>query len=156
MATTRAEIDSFLKEKRLAIVGVSRSGEGFGLTVMRALTEKGYEVVPINPLAPVIAGRACAASLAALPFSVGGVIVVVPPSEAVGVLEQAANAGIRKAWLAQGSSSGEALRACEAHGISVIHDECILMFVEPVQGIHRLHRWFRKIFGTLPAEAAKV
>ena len=50
MATTRAEIDKFLSNHRIALVGVSRNPQDFSRAVFRELTARGYDVVPVNPL----------------------------------------------------------------------------------------------------------
>jgi predicted CoA-binding protein len=50
----------------------------------------------------------------------------------------------------QGSESEKAINYCNENGIDVIHGECILMFAEPVESIHKFHKWLWKIFGKLP------
>jgi len=59
--------------------------------------------------------------------------------------------GIKSVWFQQGSSSDEAIKFCEEKGMSVVSGECIFMFAEPVDSIHKFHRWIWKIFGKLPA-----
>jgi predicted CoA-binding protein len=129
---------------------VSRNGKGFGNMVLRELSAKGYDVTPVHPVATAIDGRPCVSSLAALPRSVGGVVVVVPPVEAVRVMRDAAAAGIKRVWLQQGASSSDTARVGLELGLEVVAGECILMFAEPVRGGHAFHRWIWKIFGKLP------
>jgi uncharacterized protein len=148
--TSRAAVDGFLADRTLALVGASRSGRKFGNMVLKALTAKGYRVLPVHPDAPEIDGHATFASLAALPEKVGGVIVVVPPTNAAQVVHDAAAAGIGRVWLQQGASSPAALEAAAAHGLTVVHDECILMFAEPTASFHRVHRFIWKVLGRLP------
>jgi uncharacterized protein len=97
-----------------------------------------------------IEGERCYPSLAALPAPVGGVVVIVPPEQTGAVVRQAAEAGVTRVWMQQGAESPAAIRFCEEHGISAIHGECIMMFIEPAHFIHRTHRWFKKIAGNLP------
>src|SRR5436189_6176632 len=80
---SRSIIDSFIAEPALAVVGVSRSGRGFGNAAIRALTVKGYRVYPIHPVLPHVCGIPCFRSFAELPARVNAVLVVVPPAQAV-------------------------------------------------------------------------
>jgi len=89
--TTKHEIDEFLAQKTLAIVGVSRSGKKFGNTILKDLTKLGYRLLPVHPEAAEVDGVRAFPSFAALPEPVGGVIVVVPPAQAEGVVKDAAS-----------------------------------------------------------------
>jgi hypothetical protein len=148
--TSRAAVDGFLAERTLALVGASRSKGKFGNTVLKELTAKGYRVLPVHREAAAIDGHTAYPSLAALPERAGGVVVVVPPSEAVKVVRDAAAQGITRVWLQQGSSSPEALQEAAAAGLSVVHGECILMFAEPAGPLHGTHRFIWKLIGRLP------
>ena len=146
----RAVIDDFLAQKTLALVGVSRSGKKFGNAVRRELNAKGYTLRPVHREADAIDGQPCARSLAAVAPEVGGVILVTPPAETMRLVQEAADAGIRRVWIQQGAESDEAIRFCESRGISVVHHQCIMMFAEPAAFGHRLHRGILKIFGKVP------
>ncbi len=145
----KAEIDDFLVQRTLAVVGVSRGGKKFGNAASRELRSKGYRVIPVHPEAESIAGERCYPSLKELPEPVGGLLVVVPPVQTEQVVREAAEAGIRRVWLQQGAESAAAIKYCQEHGMSVVHGECILMFAAPA-GVHKLHRWLWKLFGKLP------
>lgn len=148
--TTKTAIDDFVAQRKLALVGVSRSGKKFGNIAFKALKEKGYRVFPIHPHVKSIAGERCYPNLQSLPEPVEGVLVVVPPVEAENVVRDAATAGIRRVWLQQGAESQAAIRFCEEHDIAVTHGECVLMFAPPVTSVHKWHRWTCKLFGKLP------
>ncbi len=146
---TKSMIDDFLAQKSLAVVGVSRDGKKFGNSVFRELRDKGYMVYPVNPLAPELEDEPCYSSVAKLP-EVTGAVVVVPKTETEKVVREANAAGIKKIWIQQGSESPEALAFCEENNMTVIHNECILMFAEPTHWFHRLHRGINKVTGKLP------
>lgn len=148
--TTKIAVEKFVAQPKLAIVGVSRGGIKFGNMAFKALKEKGYRVFPVNPNAQEIGGERCYPSLRALPETVGGVLVVVPPKETEQVVRDAASAGISRVWLQQGAESKAAIRFCEENGIEVVHGECILMFAQPVVSFHRWHQWLWKVLGKLP------
>ncbi len=147
---TRNQIDDFLTQRELALVGASRRGRKFGNAVLKELTARGYQVYPVHPQAEAIDGRTCWPSLTALPAKVGGVVIAVPPPETEKVVRDVSLAGIPRVWMQTGAASAAAISFCRDKGISAIHDECILMFAEPVASIHGVHRWIRKIFGKLP------
>jgi predicted CoA-binding protein len=147
---SRAVIDEFLAQKRLAIVGASRNAKKFGSVVRRELSAKGYQVLPVHREAETIDNQPCVRSLADLSGQVDGLVLVTPPAETTRLVKEAAAAGIRRVWMQQGAESDEAIRYCEANGIAVVHHECIIMFAEPVGFGHRLHRGILKLVGRLP------
>jgi len=148
--TTRASIDDFLKQRTIAVVGASRNKRKFGNTLFRELKAKGYTAIPVNPHSESIEGERCYPSLKSLPVKVDGVAVVVPPHEAERIVRDAVDAGIPRIWLQQGAESKEAISFCEAHGVSVIHGECMLMYAPPPAFPHRAHRFFRTLLGRMP------
>jgi len=145
----KAEIDDFLAQQTVAVVGVSRSGKKFGNAASRELRTKGYRVIPVHPEVESIGGERCYPSLKELPEPVGGLLVVVPPAQTEQVVRQAAEAGIRRVWLQQGAESAAAIKYCQDHGMSVVYGECILMFAAPTGG-HKLHHWLWRLLGKLP------
>jgi predicted CoA-binding protein len=144
-------IDAFLDNPSLAVVGVSRSGKGFGNLACRVLRTKGYRVYPVNWSTPTVDGERCYARLSDVPERVNAALIVVPPARAVEVVREAAAAGIRHVWLQQGAESPEALRVGAELGLSLVAAECILMFARPT-GVHRAHHWLRQVTHRLPVE----
>ena len=148
--TSRASIDRFLDRTAIAIVGVSRSGKGFGNLAARALRQKGYKLYVVHPDADLINGERCYRRMADLPDTVRALLVVVPPDRAVDVVRQAAARGIRHIWLQQGAESAEVLRVCAELALDTVAGECILMFAKPT-GVHKAHRWVWQLLGKVPA-----
>jgi predicted CoA-binding protein len=149
--TSRASVDAFLAQETLAIAGVSRSGRGFGNAVLKDLTGKGYEILPVHPEAEEVGGMQCSPSIAELPKKVGGLILVVPPQQSEKLVREAKRAGIDRVWMQQGAESPEAIQFCADNGIDAVHGECIMMFAKPT-GIHLFHRWINGLFGKLPED----
>lgn len=148
--TSRADVDQFLSEKRVALAGASRSGRKFGNSVLKELRTKGYEVFPIHPEASAIDGVPCHRCVADLPAGVECLILTVRPAQTELLVQEAAASGIKRIWMQQGAQSARAIRVCEEKGIRVVHGECILMFAEPLLWIHRAHRWIWRLIGKLP------
>ncbi len=147
---SRQTIDDFLSQKDLALVGVSRSGKGFGNAVLKELKAKGYRVRVVHPDADAIGGEPCARSLREVAAAVGGAVLVTPPAETEKLVREAADAGVTRLWIQQGAESEAAIKTCEERGIEAVHHRCILMFAHPTTGVHRFHRGVLALFGRLP------
>jgi predicted CoA-binding protein len=144
VTTKQATIDAFVAEPALALMGASRSGSKFGNIALRELRAHGYRVYPVHPIAAAIDNVRCFRSLADLPEPVGGVLVSLPPDQAVAAVRSAAAAGIHRVWLQRGAASPYVVTVCHELGIVAVVDECILMFASP-RGIHRAHRWIHDV-----------
>ncbi len=148
---SRVVIDDFLAQRTLALAGISRNGKGFGHVIRKELVAKGYRLLLVHPQADSIAGQPCAKTLKEVAAEVGGVVLVTSPDATSKLVRDAAEAGIRRIWMQQGAESDEAIRFCEEQGLAAVHHECLLMFAEPAGVAHRLHRWFRHLFGRMPS-----
>jgi predicted CoA-binding protein len=150
MVSSKALIDTFVSSPALALIGMSRSNTKFGNFAYRTLVSKGYRVYPIHKSVGSIRGVRCYSSFSDLPEHVEAALIVVPPSQAISVVREAASAGVRMVWLQQGSESPEVLEVCREVGVDVISGECILMFAHP-SGVHKAHRWLWGFLDKLPA-----
>jgi len=147
MPVSSAAINNFLAERKLAVVGVSRSGKKFGNVIYNELISKGYKLFPVNPNAETIGNDKCYPDLKSLPEQIGGVVIILPPDQTGRIVQDVKALGVKQIWMQQGSQSGTAIRYCEENGISVIAGKCILMYAEPVVSIHGIHRWIWKLIG---------
>lgn len=141
-------ISDFLAQPRIAFAGASRDPKQFANAVYRGMRAPGRTLVPVHPQASQIEGDATIPSIAALPQPVDGVLVMLPPEAALRVVREAVDAGVPRVWLHKGvgvsAVSDEAVQYCRDRGVAVVDGACPLMFVEPVGGIHRFHRFFVK------------
>lgn len=141
------EINRFLAAKSVAVIGVSSSKMKFGSMAYRALKKKGYKVYGINPALESIDGDTCYSGLNELPENVEAAFVAVKPDKVASLVSEAARSGVKHVWFQQGGDyKALATQASEA-GMDVVEDKCLLMYAEPVGGIHRIHRFFAKTFG---------
>ena len=124
------KIDNILSQKLWAVVGVSKSPAKYGNKVYNQLKKSGYSVYAINPGLENINGDPCYPSLAALPNIPDAVSVVVAPKITEQVIQDCIDLGIKRVWMQPGSECEEAIRNGEEHGISVIHDQCILVHTQ--------------------------
>jgi predicted CoA-binding protein len=144
--TTQEAVKNITSLKKLGVAGVSRNSKKFGNAIYREMKKKGYDVFPINPHTDQIEGDACYRDIASLP-EVEGLIINTPSRETLNILKDAKNSGINNVWLQQGANSKEAVEFCQKNNMNYVAGECIFMYMEPVESVHKLHRWIWKVFG---------
>jgi uncharacterized protein len=143
-------IDKFFLSSAYAVVGASEDRKKFGNRVFQFMKEREFVVYPVNPKRQAVEGSKCFSTVNDLPDDVKSVITVVPPNVTEQVLEDCIRKGIRSVWMQPGSESKDAIELAGKYGISVVHRECVMMFLEPVRSFHALHRWMKKLTGTFP------
>jgi hypothetical protein len=148
----RDAVRRFLGCRRIALVGASTDPRKFGNTIFRALREHGYEVLPVNPRAAEIDGVACVGSMSELPAGVEAAMIMVGGDDAVVAVEACAALGIRTVWLfrgvgSPGAVSAASVAACRRHSLDAVIGACPLMFLEPVDTVHRVHLAARRYHG---------
>ncbi len=154
MAELPAPVAAFLRGKRFAVAGVSRTPKGVANAIFKKLRDAGYEVVPINPNAAEVEGARCYPEVTAVPGAIDGVVIATAPGTALAIVRQCSEKGVKHVWfhraLGEGSVSKEAIAECRTHGIAVIENGCPMMYVEPVDGGHQCIRWWLGLFGKVP------
>ncbi len=153
----RSVIEKFLEHKRIAMVGISREKHNIGISLMEEFSRHGYEVLPVNPHVSELAGRRCYTRVQDIQPAPEAALLLTSPTVTNRVVRDCADAGIRHIWMyrggGQGAVSPEALEFCRERGIQVVPGLCPFMFLNPVHGIHRFHRFLFKITGQYPRAA---
>ena len=147
-------IQDFLAQRRIAVVGASADPKKFGTVLFRELLARGYDAVPVNPSAVPVGGVPAYPSLVDVPGGADGALLVTTHG-VLDVLGQAAAAGIPRVWLVRGVGSPGAwsevaVARAEHLGLQVVAGACPMMFLDPVRGVHRLHRGVRRLRGEVP------
>jgi uncharacterized protein len=142
-------IEQFISSKRIAVVGMSRSGKKFGNMASKELRAKGYEIFAVHPDVKEIDGLTCYPDLKSLSGKVDGVWISIPPAKVPAVLEEAAQIGLKNIWLQQGAWSKEVQETIDQLKLPVVSKKCIMMYAPPVKSIHKFHRTIVGIFGKL-------
>ena len=154
MIKTPEVIAEFLRGRRVAIAGVSRSRASAANAVFRKLRASGYEVFAVNPNASQVEGVACYSDLGSVPSDLDGVVVATHPVASATVVRQAVERGVRCIWLhrsfGQGSVSAEAVQEGARSGVTCIVGGCPLMYCEPVDFGHWCMRAWLGWRGRLP------
>ncbi len=112
---------------RIAVAGASRDPAKYGNIIVRNLVDKGYTVLPVNPKEDVIEGLPVAHTVADLEKPVDILVVVTPPPVTLGVLRQAAEAGLPAVWLQDGSFDDAVLEAAERARFKTVHHACVMV-----------------------------
>ncbi len=147
---SRAPIDAFFTAPAFAVIGVSADRKKFGNTVFRNMRDAGLTVFPVHPTLDTVEGEACYLDVKDLPAEVTSVVTVVPPAQTERVVQGCVQRGVTSIWMQPGSSSAAAIEAARGAGLAVIDGQCILMFLEPVKSIHKVHRWVNRVVGAYP------
>ena len=142
-------IENFITSKRIALIGISRSGKKFGNAAAKELIRRGYEIYPVHPEAEEIDGITCYPDLKSLNGKAEALLISIPPGRVPPVLEEAAKVGLNKIWLQQGSWSKEVQLTADKQGLQIVSKKCILMYAPPVTSVHKFHRAIKSFFGGL-------
>ena len=153
--SSKKAIDSFLACRRVAVVGVSRDAGDFSRAVFRALVERGYDAVPVNPAGGEAEGRRSVARVGDVQPPPEAALLLTPARASAQVVRECAEAGVRRVWLhrggGEGASSAEALALGRERGLEVVDGECPFMFLSHSGFVHGVHRFFRRLAGRLPS-----
>ncbi|HZO17164.1 MAG TPA: CoA-binding protein, partial [Polyangiaceae bacterium] len=145
----------FLKQKRIAVTGVSRDGKSHGANVVyQRLRERGYRVFAVNPNAKEVEGDAAFPDLRSIPGGVDAVLIGTRPEFAEATMHECAELGIGHVWMHRSVDKGSVSDAATAygrqHGIVVIDGGCPLMF-EPVgDPAHKAMKFVLTLTGKVP------
>jgi predicted CoA-binding protein len=121
-----SDIAALLKRRpRVALVGASDKPARASNSVMRFLLDRGFEVVPVNPMLAgrSIHGQVAVATLAdARPLDM--VDVFRRSEEAGAVVDEAVALGARAVWLQLDVMDEAAAARARAQGVLVVQDRC--------------------------------
>jgi len=154
MRNSRADIDEFLSAKRIVVAGVSRKPEDFSRTLFREFLHRGYEAIPVHPEAESIEDIRVRRRIDEVHPAPENLLIMLPPDEALGVVREAIEAGVRRIWLyggaTAGSASPKAIDLCDRAGVACIASECPFMYLPNSGWIHGVHRFFKILTGSMP------
>ncbi len=124
-----AEISAILRSVRsIAVVGASLKDVRPSYFVVRYLTDKGYDVFPINPGhgGETVLGRKVYATLADVPEPIDMVDIFRGPEHVPGIVEEALALVPRPKviWMQLGIRHDDAAARAEAAGLTVVMNRC--------------------------------
>jgi len=118
---------SNMKNKVIAVVGVSRDKNKYGFKVFRDLINKGFKVYGVNPNADFVLNRKIYKKISEIPEKVDMVITVVPSKVTEKIVDECKSLSINEIWMQPGSESEDAVKKAKDYGMKVIYNACIML-----------------------------
>jgi predicted CoA-binding protein len=165
MAQVDDLVKDFLKQKKIAVVGVSDKRETGCNAGYKRFKEAGYDVYAVNPRITTFQGAPCYPDLKAIPEKPDAVFILASPKVTDLIVQQCVELGVKHVWMhcmmgtkpgAAGSTtsvSQDAVKVCRDNGIAVIPGTCPNQFLKPDIGHVIMRKMFRG-FGFLKISAA--
>ncbi len=148
------DIQGFLNQKRIALIGVSRNPKDISRLLCAELAKRGCEVLAVNPNMAELDGQRCYAAIKDVDPMPDGALIMTGTAVLEDVVEQCREAGVRNIWIygTNGRAKLSPLESgtCKSAGMTVIEGECPYMFLQGSGGIHRFHGFIRKVFRSYP------
>lgn len=113
---------------RVAVLGASRKPQRYANRALRALRQRGYEVVPVTPAHAEVEGLPAAANLAEVGGRVDTLTLYVGPRHVGPLIDAIVAARPRRVILNPGTESAELERALDRHGIPWL-EACTLVLL---------------------------
>jgi len=158
MTTLETQVNEFLAQKRIAVVGVSRNDRNHPAAnlIYRRLKRTGHQVFAVNPNLSTFDEDRCYPDVKGIPGGIDGAVIVTRPEVTQRIVRDCGEARVRRVWMhesmAKGSSvSQEAVDYCRQQDIQVIAGACPMMFGAGVDLGHACMRWILGVTGKLPA-----
>ena len=104
----------------IAIIGASTDRSKFGNKAVRAYSQRGWTVYPVNPGAPTIEGLKAYRSILDVPRPIDRVSVYLPPSVGISILDDIATVGSTELFLNPGSESDALIERAEQLGLNIV------------------------------------
>jgi predicted CoA-binding protein len=148
------DIQRFLGQKRIAVVGVSHDPHDFSRKLYAEFRRRGYDVVPVHPGLDQVDGTRCFPSVDCVSPPVDGALLMTSPDVTAGVVKECDRAGVRQVWMYRAGGTGavdpQAVEFCRSNGMAIIDGECPYMFFPRTGLIHGFHGFCKKLAGTYP------
>ncbi|HKX20863.1 MAG TPA: CoA-binding protein [Nitrososphaeraceae archaeon] len=124
---TDEEIRKFYIFRNIAVVGMSRDPAKEAHSVPKYMIERGYNIIPVNPLASEILGRRTYSRVSDIKSQVDIIDIFRPSNDILPVVEDSIKKhGIRVIWLQQGIHNVEAEKIALDNKIEVVFNRCIM------------------------------
>ena len=111
--------------KTVAVVGISDKPDRPSHVVAKYLQERGYRVIPVNPLLTEVLGEKAYKSLSEIPGRVDLVDVFRKSADVPPIAEEAVRIGARFFWMQEGVESDRACEILDRAGIPWVMDRCV-------------------------------
>ena len=148
MKVSSNQIENYLENKHIALVGASKDAKAFSNVIINELSAKGYAVYPVNPKGGMIANLKVYTNISEVPSEATAVYIITNPKQTDQALESAVNAGYKHIWV-HNSCQTKSVTEFTKPDINLIHGQCIVMYLDN-SGVHGFHKFILKVFNKLP------
>jgi predicted CoA-binding protein len=124
---TDEEIRKIYNFRNIAVVGMSRDPAKAAHSVPKYMMERGYNIIPVNPIASEILGRRTYSYVSDIKSQVDIIDVFRPTKDVLPVVEDSIKKpGISVIWLQEGIHNVEAEKIALDNKIDVVFNRCIM------------------------------
>jgi uncharacterized protein len=124
---TDDEIRKIYNFRNIAVVGMSRDPAKAAHSVPKYMMERGYNIIPVNPVASEILGRRTYSYVSDIKSQVDIIDVFRPSKDVLPVVEDSIKkTGISVIWLQEGIHNVEAEKIALDNKIDVVFNRCIM------------------------------
>lgn len=138
-------VHNFLAQKNIAVVGVSNKKKKFGNYIFEKLNDEGYSVFAVNPNADENTEIKFYKSVNDLDI-ISAIVFVTKPNVTNSILREGIPINVKNIWVQQGAGNEETKLILSSMDVEFVFNKCLMMFIEPVKGIHKFHRTINRIF----------
>ena len=124
---TDEEIRKIYNFRNIAVVGMSRDPAKAAHSVPKYMMERGYNIIPVNPIASEILGRRTYSYVSDIKSQIDIIDVFRPSKDVYQVVEDSIKKpGITVIWLQEGIHNVEAEKIALDNKIDVVFNRCIM------------------------------
>lgn len=124
---TDEEIRKIYNFRNIAVVGMSRDPAKAAHSVPKYMMERGYNIIPVNPIASEILGRRTYSYVSDIKSQVDIIDVFRPSKDVYPVVEDSIKKpGISVIWLQEGIHNVEAEKIALDNKLDVVFNRCIM------------------------------
>ncbi len=120
------EIKEIFSLKNVAVVGMSKNQGKAAHYVPKYLSEKGYNIMPVNPTTDQILDKKSYHSLDEIDQDIDIVDVFRPSDQVLPFVQEAIKKKPKVIWLQEGIHNSEAEELARKEGIKVVFNRCML------------------------------
>jgi len=111
--------------KTVAVVGISDKPDRPSHGVAKYLQDRGYRIIPVNPMIVEVLGEKAYRTLSEIPGKVDLVDVFRKSGDVPPIAEEAVRIGARFFWMQEGVVSERAGEILDAAGLPWVMDRCV-------------------------------
>jgi uncharacterized protein len=113
------------QSRTIAVVGLSANWYRPSHFAAKYMQDKGFSIIPVNPMYTQVLGQRCYPDLAAIGRAVDMVDCFRKPDDIVPIAREAVAIGAKVLWMQLGIRNDEAARIALDGGLDVVMDRCV-------------------------------